>query len=132
MNRILRRAVAAFNARDDRRRRRRSPGYATGPLTTPHRPAVVRPVVVAAPSRTVPLTDGRESLTALAAATGVLIDRRAPIYTESAIEAAVREGMRLHADRLAVRECRADDLPFDQEAAEVADAAERIANGEAA
>jgi len=33
---------------------------------------------------------------------------------------------------LTARECRADDLPFDREAAELAAAAERIANGEAA
>ncbi|MFC8733136.1 hypothetical protein ACFT5B_11815 [Luteimicrobium sp. NPDC057192] len=61
----------------------------------PHRAAAM-PSSLAAPSRTVPMTDGRHSLDELAADAGAPLDRRAPIFTGAAIESAVRTAMREH------------------------------------
>ncbi len=60
-----------------------------------HRAAVL-PSSLGAPSRTVPMTEGRRSLDELAAEAEVPLDRRAPVYTGAAIESAVRTAMRVH------------------------------------
>jgi hypothetical protein len=135
MNHILRRAVAAFNRRDARRRLRIDPTYTTGPLR--HR----RPAL---PSRFAP-ADHREAVARITARGAILAE---PItgYLDEGLAAELSDGdrvsplravMTVHAPSsqaglASLRTCRADDLPYDVEAAEVADAAERIANGEAA